>query len=304
MGEANEEKEAPVPLLAQIKQMVIRTEGRSSTLVFCTLMVLGLVLGMTKKARYLTLSPETLIDSHHVWTVVTSWLIETNPIIGIFHIGYFFACGIFLEPIQAQVFRRYTFGIATLSILAGVLLQTLSYYGTYAESSFVTPVFGGAGVAAGHGVMISHIIPDKKIIPGVGIPCRFLPFFSLVISAVLTASKMMVRSSHLSLTLSGIYFGWIYIRFYKTDTVTGIKGDPEFTLEMFFPRPLRPLVALLTSTLLGILNFIGLFRENKATVPLVNAFNANVNEDEPLLMETVEKDPEAQIDERLRAYQK
>lgn len=304
MGEANEVKEEPVPLLAQIKQLVYRTEGRSSTLVLCSLMVIGLVLGMTKKARYLTLSPEALIDSHHVWTVFTSWLVETNPIIGIFHIGYFFACGIFLEPIQAKVFRRYTLSIATLSILAGVLMQILSYYGTYADSSFVTPVFGAAGVAAGHGVMISHIIPDKKIIPGVGIPCRFIPFFSLVISAVLTALKMMVRSSHLGLTLFGIYFGWIYIRFYKTDPVTGIKGDPEFTLEIFFPRPLRPLVTLLTSTLLGILNYIGLFRETKSTDQLVNAFNANVNEDEPLLMEPVEKDPEAQIDERLRAYQK
>jgi len=304
MGETNEEKEAPVPLLAQIKQLVYRTEGRSNTLVLCSLMVVGLVLGMTKKARYLTLSPKALIDSHHVWTVFTSWLVETNPIIGIFHICYFFACGIFLEPIQPKVFRRYTLGIATLSILAGVLMQILSYYGTYTDSSFVTPVFGAAGVAAGHGVMISHIIPDKKIIPGAGIPCRFIPFFSLVISAVLTASKMMVRSSHLGLTLFGIYFGWIYIRFYKTDPVTGIKGDPEFTLEIFFPRPLRPLVTLVTSTLLGILNYIGLFRETKATDQIVNAFNANVNEDEPLLMEPVEKDPEAQIDERLRAYQK
>jgi len=304
MGEADEEKQAPVSLLTQIKQLVIRTEGRSSTLIFCSLMVIGLLLGMTENARYLTLSPEALIDSHHVWTVITSWLIETNPIIGIFHIGYFFACGIFLEPSQPKVFIRYTLSVATVSILCGVLMQTLSYYGTYAESSFVNPVIGAAGVAAGHGVMISHIIPDKKIIPGIGIPCRFIPFFSVVISAILTATRTIVRSSHIGLTLFGIYFGWIYIRFYKTDPVTGVKGDPEFTFEFFFPRPLRPLVNLVTSTLLGILNFLGLLREEKATVPLENAFNAKVNEEEPLLMEQVDKDPELQIDERLRAYQK
>jgi len=304
MGEADEEKESPVSLLAKIKQLVIRTEGRSSTLIFCSLMILGLLLGMTENARYLTLTPEALIDSHHVWTVVTSWLVETNPIIGIFHIGYFFACGIFLEPIQSKVFLRYTLGIATLPILAGVLMQILSYYGTYSESIFVTPVIGAAGVAAGHGVMISHLIPDKKIILGIGIPCRFIPFFSVVISGLLTATRTIVRSSHIVLTLFGIYFGWIYIRFYKTEPVTGVKGDPEFIFELLFPRPLRPLVTLITSTLVGILNFIGLTREEKPTVQLVNAFNSKVNEDEPLLDEQVEKDPEAQIDERLRAYKK
>jgi len=304
MGEANEGNQAPVSLSTKIKQFVYRTEGRLSTLVFCSFMAIGLLLGMTQKARYLTLSPEALINSHHVWTVFTSWIIETNPIIGIFHIGYFFACGIFLEPIQPRVFIQYTLSVATLSILAGVLMQILSYYGTYSESLFITPVVGAAGVAAGHGVMISHLIPDKKIIPGVGIPCRFIPFFSVLISAILTASKTIVRNSHLGLTLCGIYFGWLYIRFYKTDPVTGIKGDPEFTIELFFPRPLRPLVALITSTLSGILNFLGLSREDKSTVQLQNAFITRVNEEEPLLMEQVEKDPEAQIDERLRAYKK
>jgi len=303
MGDVNEETATRVSPLGRMRQLLFKTEEKSSTIFFCLLLVLGLLLGMTHNARYFTLSPEALLDHRYLWTVFTSWLVETNPIIGIFHICYFFACGVFIEPILSSVFLRYTLIIATCSTVVVVLMQVLSYYGTYADHSFVNPVMGAAGVVAGHGVMISHLIPDKKIIPGIRIPCRFIPFFSAVVSIALTTSRVIVRSTHLSLTLCGIYFGWFYIRFYKTDPVTGIMGDTEFTFEMLFPRPLRPLVRFLTSTLLGILNFIGLFREKQSTVQLQNAFNAKVKEVEPLVMEQVEKDPEAQIDERLRAYQ-
>jgi len=304
MVDVNDETEARVSLFGRIRQLVFKKEEKSSTLMFCSLIITGLFLGMTNKARYLVLSPEALIDYHYLWTIFTTWFVETNPIIGIFHVCYIFACGVFLEPIISKIFQFYTLMVASCSVSAVVLTKVLSYYGSYADAHFVNPVIGAAGVAAGHGVMISYLVPDKKIFHGFGIPCRFIPFFAVVVSASLIASKVGVRSNHLSLTLWGIYFGWFYIRFYKLDPVTGIKGDTEFTLDLFFPRPLRPIVRMLTSIVLGVLNFIGLFREKQSTIQLQNAFNARVKEDEPLLMEQVDKDPEAQIDERLRAYQK
>jgi len=270
------------PLFVKIRKLIIQRDGITSTLTFCFVLIIGMILGKTEKAGYLTLSPIGLMNYHHVWTLLTTSFVETNLLIGLFHTAYLFSCGVLLEPAEPLFFVSYTIIISIASALFTVNTQLLSYYGTYQDAYFTHPVIGAAGIAAGHGVLIAYSIPDKTIIPKVGIPCRYIPFLWAVVSLVLTQLQVLVRRTHFWFSIAGIYSGWVYIRFYKLDS-TGCRGDREFTFDVLFPRFLRPFITLLTSTALGVLNFVGLCREKKRVIPLENAFKPTA--EEPLLLD-------------------
>jgi hypothetical protein len=68
-----------------------------------------------------------------------------------------------------------------------------------------------------------------------------MPLFVIVFSTIM-AFIVVESINFLPTLLAGTYVGWIYLRYFQKNPLTGLRGDPsdDFSFPTFFPDFMRP----------------------------------------------------------------
>jgi membrane associated rhomboid family serine protease len=192
--------------------------------------------------NYLAIIPAKTIP--FVWTLFTAGYIEQvlPGAIGS-SLGLLF-CGKDIEPAwgRKELLKFIILVNFITSILAFVIAVAL-YYITGKESFLTTPLSGFHGVLAGFLVALKQILPNLELPMCFfwKIKAKWMPLFVIVFSTIM-AFIVVESINFLPTLLAGTYVGWIYLRYFQKNPLTGLRGDPsdDFSFPTFFPDFMRP----------------------------------------------------------------
>lgn len=144
----------------------------------------------------------------------------------------------------------------------------LSRFFSPANSSFssnsLTTIAGTVPLQISFLVAFSQLVPAHTVTLFRGLLSLRVPRFPLLYIGVVTALCMtpILTSAHFFLAVYGFLVSWTYLRFYKavfpdldTSQPSSLRGDASetFAISEFFPGPVRPFVASISSQTFNVL---------------------------------------------------
>mmetsp|Transcript_44330 Transcript_44330/g.125539 ORF Transcript_44330/g.125539 Transcript_44330/m.125539 type:complete len:377 (-) Transcript_44330:25-1155(-) len=146
---------------------------------------------------------------------------------------------------------------AVSSGLVVFAVQVICVYRTHQMRLFFLPVRGSIGLLVALTVGLRHAYPLEALplLPRAwGLQCQHAPFgLALILTLVGLAAPRWVLPEWLFAPLA-LFFGWLNLRYLMWFPYAEAHGDhsPDFCFAALFPRPLRPFVACIGTTLYGI----------------------------------------------------
>lgn len=200
---------------------------------------------------YLTLVPSKSI--YYIWTVLTSTFVEQNVLNLLINTTAVLMSGRYLE----RAWGSKDFGIV---VLIAAILPNLLVIPTYVIWGFFmrntaradTPIAGAITLQAAFLVAFKQLVPEHtvSIYKVVKIRVKHFPAIFLLVNTV--SGIVLGTDTALLLGWYGLITTWIYLRFFKYQTVLGpstgglrIRGDASetFAFATFFPNVLQPPIA-------------------------------------------------------------
>ncbi|KAJ4747316.1 Transmembrane protein 115 [Rhynchospora pubera] len=200
--------------------------------------------------NYLAIIPAKTIP--FVWTLFTAGYIEQVLPGAIGNsLGLLF-CGKDIEPVWGRKeLLKFIILVNFISSILAFVIAVALYYITGKESFLTTPLSGF------HGVLAAFLVALKQLLPNLELPmcffwkikAKWMPLFVMTFSTVM-AFIVVESINFLPTLLAGTYVGWIYLRYFQKNPLTGLKGDPsdDFSFASFFPDFMRPVTEPVANT--------------------------------------------------------
>lgn len=187
------------------------------------------------------------------WQVLTSGLIEDNPIGLILSItGLLFLARIIEPHYGSRSFLKFLLASLAACGTMTFICLTFCYYiiiifenrgsGDHLSQAgylLYNPICGFQGGLAAMLVAVKQVIPDNEVSLFGGalyFKARHLPAVYILVSSAI-ALPFHAAAKVIPFVVFGAYSGWLYLRFFKED---GGDGSQEFSFASFFPEPLQP----------------------------------------------------------------
>lgn len=131
--------------------------------------------------------------------------------------------------------------------------------------SFLFHEFSGLSViSASLVVSLKFLIGRRSVLPRTLAALKFnhLPFVLLILSGLCFLSGSVLAKEFLPISL-GVYYSWLYIRFFRVDPATELVGSisTDFQLDALFPASFRPVLAPVFNMIFKIAVILGCFKK-------------------------------------------
>lgn len=222
------------------------------------------------------LTPGFIFGQYTVWTFVTAALVNLPIINGLIGLSLFILLTGDLEHSWGST--SFTLLISIVAVATNVslfVIRVFLYAVTFDESFVFKSVYGITAVNAALIVVLKQRHSEKPVFDFfAALKYKHLPII-IFMGAMLSIAISPVSSSNFILTLFGTYYGWLYLRYFRTDYETGVTGDlrPEFAFSTLFPdiAQVRAFVDLFTVFPYQLILSLGLIEaaiKSNATLPL------------------------------------
>ncbi|PQE25350.1 eukaryotic integral membrane protein [Rutstroemia sp. NJR-2017a BBW] len=212
---------------------------------------------------YLSLVPQ--LSFIYPWTFLTTTLVENNVFtLGISAVTLFYG-GRYLERAWTSAeFAKFVIVVALIPnvLTFGLLVGLFALMGDMRWT--LTSINGTIPLQISFLIAFSQLVPTHTVTLFKGLLSLRVPRFPLLhtlLILLLTFTPLLTLAS-LSLSLSAFLTSYTYLRFYKSafpdlDTNQGpsLRGDASesFAFAEFFPSPLKPSIASLSTTIFDLL---------------------------------------------------
>ncbi|KAK3268442.1 hypothetical protein CYMTET_23062 [Cymbomonas tetramitiformis] len=173
---------------------------------------------------YLALIPGKTLPC--VWNVVTAGLVETNFWMLLFDATTLLLMAGHLEPNWgSKEFLKFVTVINTTVGVAAFVIMLSLYFCTGSEYYLYGQLHGFHGVIGALFVALKRSIPEYevKLFVCISLKVKYLPLLLVFIATVI--SEVIMDDDLVMFTLLGTYSGWVYLRYYQHNALTGTKGD-------------------------------------------------------------------------------
>eukprot|EP00052_Salpingoeca_macrocollata_P009064 m.71579 g.71579 ORF g.71579 m.71579 type:complete len:384 (-) comp16910_c0_seq3:59-1210(-) len=233
--------------------VLLRAQGTFAGLslvskVLCGVLVLFHLLSYSSAAYgVLALEPGSTVPPRaRIWTLVTGGLIEGFLPLVLVDLAVVVFFDRTCEPLWGQLeFARFVgiCNVVAVTASSATYLVLYGFTGSLDYLFFYTSGFTAVPVALC--VAYKQLYPQHTVqLPGLRLPCRFIPGCAVLFYTVL-ALVGVLGNSHILFAVYGLLASWVYLRFYQRRE--GSKGDVSeaFAFTDFFPAFLQPLVQFL-----------------------------------------------------------
>mmetsp|Transcript_4995 Transcript_4995/g.9656 ORF Transcript_4995/g.9656 Transcript_4995/m.9656 type:complete len:369 (-) Transcript_4995:254-1360(-) len=221
-----------------------------TTKTLCLVLLIFWILGLTVPSTeaWLALVPGYTIQSTpRIWALVTAGFYETSVVMGLANLSALVLVGPVLEDSWgSSSFKKFVLFV-NISTFVVVFFGAVFLYIFSANARYLfLPMCGFSPVNAGFVVALFQMFPTKPLLPVSPVPAiRHLPILVVTGSVMLYVGGV-VNGKEAPLVVFGTLFGWVFLRFLRTDDQTGLVGDlrPEFAFAQLFPDVpvLRPVL--------------------------------------------------------------
>eukprot|EP00003_Mantamonas_plastica_P003068 TRINITY_DN12490_c0_g1_i11.p1 TRINITY_DN12490_c0_g1~~TRINITY_DN12490_c0_g1_i11.p1 ORF type:complete len:196 (-),score=62.45 TRINITY_DN12490_c0_g1_i11:815-1402(-) len=124
-----------------------------------------------------------------------------------------------------------------------------------------TPLFGFTGVIGAFTVALKQLMPEQEMPFCIVMQMRAKYFPVLFVMVMVVFALLFGSFRGLLFVVSGVYYGWLYLRFFqhKDDGSIGDQTE-DFAFHTFFPEPMQPAVDKVSSLLLSLFRKCGCFK--------------------------------------------
>eukprot|EP01060_Flectonema_neradi_P027559 TRINITY_DN3716_c0_g2_i3.p1 TRINITY_DN3716_c0_g2~~TRINITY_DN3716_c0_g2_i3.p1 ORF type:complete len:319 (+),score=69.11 TRINITY_DN3716_c0_g2_i3:49-1005(+) len=223
---------------------------------------------------FYTFIPANTITGHlYVWNLVTTGVVETNPVVGIFAAAVALWTSSELEPLWGtQELVRYLL-ISTTACSFCLFLMTLFMYMGGIEGLFYMYFGGAVGTVMALLVAMKQGNPDSNLVPQVPLRIKWLPIIFVTVSLlweivfpthIPTDAEIggaPQRGTHILHVLLSWFVSWFYLRFYQQ--INGGLGDTSntFAFQEFFPEPTKAVVGSIANGIFKVVSITGFGKE-------------------------------------------
>ncbi|KAJ1962262.1 hypothetical protein GGI12_002749 [Dipsacomyces acuminosporus] len=198
--------------------------------------------------RFLILRPGFIIS--YPWTLATSVLVETNPLLFLVDLVSFVIIGSFLERQWGpRSYALLLLVVSTISALASVLAVIVIYaIRSNSVLLYSTQINGLAAVFSGFAIGLKQLIPDYniKLFRGtLSFRMNDVPGLYTLLTPLMFV--LLGNLGGILLVNTGFFVSFIYLRFYKRDG--SIYGDRSeaFAFATLFPEFIQPVIRKLST---------------------------------------------------------
>lgn len=218
----------------------------------------------------LALVPQATVGRFFLWNVATAGLVEVYRPAVLVTVPAFVLLGRWVEAVWgASEFALFSAVVSTAAACAAFFALLAAYMITRSQIYIFTPVGGLSAVIFGLLVAVKQLIPDHTLGSGpVALRVNYVPL--IVATAAFSAYLgNLLHLGGLIFSIGGLYFSWLYLRFFqRRETDRGDMND-AFAFHTFFPDPLAPVVALVSALVFA------------AFAPLIRAITAPMAQQKP-----------------------
>ena len=211
----------------------------------------------------------TITGSLYIWNLVTTGVVETSPVIGIFAAAVSLWASSELEPLWGTREMIRFLLIVTTACSFCLFLITLFMYMGGVEGLFYMYFGGALGTVSALFVAVKQGNPDSNIIPQVPLRIKWIPVLFVTISLlwelvfpthIPTDAEIggaPQRGTHVLHVLLGWFVSWFYLRFYQR--INGGIGDTSstFAFQEFFPDPAKAVVGSIANAVFKTVSITG-----------------------------------------------
>jgi len=192
----------------------------------------------------------TIPPKFRIWNLVTAGFFEMSIIDVVLDSVAVLLFGKYLEPIwSSKEFVRFILIVNTCCGVSTFIFMIFLYYFTgNLNLWFNTYLCGFHGALGGFTVAIKQLIPDQQISifsPSLQVRARHLPGIFLLTNVVFFLLRF--PSESFPFAMFGLWFSWVYLRFYqKKSEVIGDRNE-SFSFASFFPDPLHKPIGIIST---------------------------------------------------------
>ncbi|XP_032231642.2 transmembrane protein 115 [Nematostella vectensis] len=250
--------------LNQLKAQINKSLGDASVVVKASCGLVTLLYLLTFSGPVwpaLAVCPGYLIPPKlRIWTLITGGFLEYRFWnVGI-DIAVLVLCGKFIEPLWGALeFLKFVLilNVGT-SLLISVVCLAL-YMATFNLHIWFFQFSGMTGIISGMLVAFMQINPDQELqVSSVGVKIKQVPSLLVLLYLVLVLVGLLPMVQ-LGMVLSGLFIGWVYLRFYQP-RARGVKGDLSegFAFDNFFPKMVQGPISTLSTIVFNIMIKVGI----------------------------------------------
>eukprot|EP01089_Gocevia_fonbrunei_P002430 TRINITY_DN12399_c0_g1_i1.p1 TRINITY_DN12399_c0_g1~~TRINITY_DN12399_c0_g1_i1.p1 ORF type:complete len:313 (+),score=45.45 TRINITY_DN12399_c0_g1_i1:1204-2142(+) len=202
--------------------------------------------------EYLALnSGYTIPPNFYAWNVITAGFYSSSLYSTALSVVGGLLCSKYLETLWgSRELVKFVILINALSGIATFSVCIFIYFVTLSETILFTPFMGFGAVLAAYTIAIKQLNQDRELLflffP---VRAKYLPTVFL-----LGSIPFFFLGSPQPFIVFGMFFAWIYLRFYQAQPGGGY-GDmsKEFSFASFFPEFLQGLIGCLSDAVYGVL---------------------------------------------------
>ncbi|XP_065184207.1 transmembrane protein 115-like [Sycon ciliatum] len=273
------------PLANQVAKTVVDSAPVVKIVCVCltVLYLVGLAPGVSVKN--LAISAGTFLPQFKIWTALTAGFYEQHLVYVLLDFVALLSSSATLQPLWGgEEFIRFIVLVQVLTSIAVILVYFFIYVLIRKEAYLFTTFNGMGGLVAALAVAMKQVMPDQTIMPlpliGLSLRMRHVPF-SIVASAGILAAIGLLPVSAVVGVSEGLFFGWLYLRFYQRQGAgrENVRGDQSgaFAFATFFPEVLQPLVSPVLSTIYAVLVALRLCPKQPSIVDIDTFNSTNVH---------------------------
>eukprot|EP00823_Brevimastigomonas_motovehiculus_P008285 TRINITY_DN756_c0_g1_i1.p1 TRINITY_DN756_c0_g1~~TRINITY_DN756_c0_g1_i1.p1 ORF type:complete len:428 (+),score=99.17 TRINITY_DN756_c0_g1_i1:43-1326(+) len=188
------------------------------------------------------LVPNSTLSAHkyHIWNVVTCTFLETKIVVGALNfLVIVFVCPLFERAWGSSNYLKFFVSSLLYTNLTIFFSAVLLFGMTGIDSYIFHSVHGFSGMSAAFVVALKHRFSEQPIMnmpQFEALRFKHLPMIACA-AVLLTYWLGLFTGKEPPLVFGGLFYGWIYLRFFMTDEDTGITGDmrDDFSFASMFP---------------------------------------------------------------------
>lgn len=223
----------------------------------------------------------TLSATPHLWTLVTAGFYDADITMGLINLGVATCVAPVVErKLGSKGFVTFVLFVSTCSVATALFGAIAAYVTTMSTQILFQTTSGFSAVNSALAVGLLQANGAGALTPFYPLPkTKHLPSMIIVLSIALFVTSA-VPGKDVALVLLGTFYGWLYLRFCRLDTSTGLVGDlrDEFSLVHLFPTlpVFSPLLVFMSTMTFKVVISIGCCSGAIKTHELLGASDAAV----------------------------
>jgi hypothetical protein len=218
---------------------------------------------------FLAVVPANILGRMSIWTFVTAPFFENSLIDLIFSVIAVLIVGKWVSQLKwsNREFTQFIVYVNVISMVCSFFCLTFYIRTTLSIGLLRIQLNGFFAAISAFSVIAKMEIPENQIQLGLlPVAAKHLPAAGFVLSLLM--SIMFRNPSHLLLSIFGIYFGWLYLRYYLVRETTIGHQTEDFTFASFFPFAVQPFINMVVTPIHSLVSRTPLLSLRGVSVPV------------------------------------